>query len=211
MGILKDLENIDWDLLELSKERKIVKLLYKSSEFKIQTCMLSNPFNVNSYLNKYTNYYDYTIDCQILNNDKSEHFRSFMQELPEVLDEIINEDNDNIYFPEDKKFPMKQILKQPNPKYPMSFRIKLPRDSKGNFLSIAFINGEKTMITEDNIRDIFQPKSQFRCSLIFQKVWSFNNEMGVVINLDQIKFKKQEKINENLDSDGPITECLLQE
>ena len=195
-----DLQDIDWNLFQLAKSGRTIKLLYNKEPVQFCTSTLYTPFGVKSINKEWANFTEYNLDCS-LNQATSETacmFREFLEKLDQKICELIksnaalmnNVDVENLVY--------NNILKE-NGTYPKLVRLQLPRDKNGNFQSFLFSESkDKIKLDEKNIETLLSKGKTFRTIIECNKIWSYNGKVGSIWNIVQLRFSefKKEAVDE---------------
>lgn len=200
-----DINEINWDLLTLVKSGRAIKVMYDNKPLEFVTTILYSPFGVKSVKRDWSMFEDYSIDCSLHNektNTSSIEFNKFLQTLDtniqrlckdnwNILDTKSSSSYDNVTF-----IPM---LKD-NKTYPKLVKLNFSRDKNGNFTSFVFDEDKnKILINEDNIDEILTRGRRFRCIIECGKIWLYNDKVGTIWNINQLKLSSKSEANDNLD------------
>ncbi len=198
-------ENIALDSVKVCKSGKMLKLFQNADKkpLAFQSCRLFMPFGISKYENKWNGMYDYSVSCYV-----SDDFEVFMDTVDEKVKVILQDFTESEFQPS---------LKQ-NKIYPKLLRLKLPRDSMGNFTFAVFdsTGQEKIMITEDNVEEVFCKKTQFKCIMESQKIIDWSEKCSISWMLTQAKLIPRQEKEEECDFDLSdnsdaidYTQCLM--
>ena len=201
-----DIKKVDWNLLTLVKSGRALRVMYDNNPLEFCTSIIYSPFGVKSVKKDWSMFEEYYIDCSLYNektSDSSIEFAEFLQTLNENIKRLCKDNwnlvdikgvssYDNVTF--------NPILKQ-NKDYPKLMKLNLLRDKNGNFTSFLFDeNKEKMVVNEDNIDEILTRGKKFRCIIECGKIWLFNDKVGTIWNINQLKLSsKSETYNTDKD------------
>lgn len=207
-----DIASVDWELFNLAKVGRGVKLLYNKQPVQFCTSNLYTPFGVRSNQKEWSNFTDYTLECSLnqANNESSATFREFIDKLDECVSQLVRANlgmftnvqsgTDLVYSP---------ILKE-NGNYPKLMRLQLPRDKNGNFECFVFDNQkEKIKINDTNITEVLSKGKVFKCIIECSKVWIYNGRIGSMWNIVQLKFAEN-KMNVQSKPDQIYTQLMIE-
>ena len=109
------------------------------------------PFNLNKYKKQWSNFEEYTVDCYI---DDSKSNNDYIVKLTQFNDSIFDliKSNKNLFNVPDNEDIIYSSFYRENKTYPKLFKLQLPRDTQGNFLTQFFDeNSEKIFVDENTI------------------------------------------------------------
>ena len=186
------IEDLKLDQLKIAKSGKTVTLRYNNLPFQLSTCKIYSPFGVKGKNSDYSPFTNWTIDCSTSNPNQFDT-SALDQRIIELIKESSNLFNprhmDEIDLNSDFFSP---IFKQ-NKSWPKLMKISLPRDSKGNILTVVFNEEtEKIPVTDSCIEKILSKKQVFKAIIEFSKFWIFQGRIGITWNLIQLKLIKSE-------------------
>jgi hypothetical protein len=186
-----DLQNIDWNLFQLAKSGRTIKLLYNKEPVQFCTSTLYAPFGVKSVNKEWANFTEYNLDCSLnqANSESACTFREFLENLDKKILELVQSskelDGSNVAY--------NPILRE-NGSYPKLVKLHLPRDKNGNFQSFLFSESkEKVKLDEKNIELLLSKGKTFRTIIECSKVWNYNGKVGSIWNLVQLRFSEYKK------------------
>jgi predicted esterase YcpF (UPF0227 family) len=167
---------------------------------------MMSPFGVKANTKQqWANFTNYYIDCQITQSmsQTSVAFRDFLEKLDNKIVELVKE-HPQIFGSGNEYSSMLRHCHRSNLVwiYPKLFKMQLPRDSNGNFTSVLFDETKnKIKLKEDNIEELLCKRKVFKCIIECSKLWSFNEKVGSIWNIVQLKFSEQsQKEPEELES-----------
>lgn len=170
------------------KSLKIVNDMKKPLE--LQTGVLYSPFGVSKFENKWSGLYDYSVSCYV-----DEKFEKFITELGEHVAKTGNL----------TVVPGMKV----NGDYPKLFKLKLPRDSNGNFNFVVFDNDkQKIRVTEDNVEEIFCKKRTFKCIIQCEKVNEWKEEWYIHWIITQMRYAAPTAVPEQPKQEN-YEKCLI--
>ena len=155
------LNNIEFEKLNLGKSGRSFKLIYDKQLLQIATNTLYMPFNLNKYKKQWSNFEEYTVDCYI---DDSKSNNDYIVKLTQFNDSIFDliKSNKNLFNVPDNEDIIYSSFYRENKTYPKLFKLQLPRDTQGNFLTQFFDeNSEKIFVDENNIEELLTKKAIF--------------------------------------------------
>lgn len=211
-----NISDVDWDKFKIAKSGRAYKLLYDKEPVKFCTSTLYTPFGVNSVNKEWSNFTEYSVNCSVNSfNNKNENAKvleQFLEKLDEKILELVNE---NLSLFENTKgdqlgsdFNYYKILRE-NGDYPKLMKLQFVRDKNGNFESFVFDeNKEKIKLSDSNIEDTIQKRTMFKCIIECGKIWTFNNKLGSIWNIVQLKLSSK---NNKFQSDNNNEECSVYE
>ena len=89
-----------------------------------------------------------------------------------------------------------------NKTYPKLFKLQLPRDTQGNFLTQFFDeNSEKIFVDENNIEELLTKKAIFKTIIGCSKVYLYQGRAGCIWDILQLKFEPKKNYNNLSDND----------
>lgn len=195
-----DIDNIDWSLFKLAKSGRSIKLLYNKEPVQFCTAGLYTPFGVKSINKEWSTFTEFNIDCS-LNQSASESatiFRNTIEKLDQTIYNLVKENTDIFTTTKGEKptnnFTYTPILRE-NGNYPKLMKLQFTRDKNGNFESFIFNDQkEKLKIDENNITEILTKGKIFKCIIECSKVWFYNDKIGTIWNIVQLKLSEQKVI-----------------
>lgn len=157
---------LDISTVTLCKSGKSLKVFDSmKAPLELQSCRMYCPFNPSKFENKWSGMYDYSISCYT-----EDDFHNFSSKLDKRIEECLGNFTTSELVPSLKE----------NMNYPKLFRLKLPRDSNGNFNVIIFDQDKnKIKLTEDNIDQVFCKKRVFKCIMQCEKITDWNNKASI--------------------------------
>lgn len=167
----------------------------------LQSTVLYCPFGVSRFENKWSGMYDYTVSCYT-----DEDFHSFSEALDKKVAECLTQFTTS---------ELQSTLRQ-NKDYPKLFRLKLPRDSNGNFNFVIFDKEKnKIKVTEDNIEEVFCKKRLFKCIMQCEKITDWNDKASIQWIITQARYteqqsKQQSNTESNIQVDSAYNTCLIE-
>lgn len=189
--------NLSIEGLNVFKSGKSFKLVDSTKNpLTFVSCRLYLPFGTSSFRNDYSGMNDYSISCYS-DPDFSEFCTRLDGKISEAIQPYIHGE-------------LQPMLKQ-NKDYPKLLRLKLPRDSNGNFNFVVFDEKEnKIKVTENNVYDVFCKKRAFKCVMQCDKISSWNDKVYVSWILTQARYMKPEHTTDiNVDTHVDFSTCLL--
>ena len=195
-----DIDNIDWSLFKLAKSGRSVKLLYNKEPVQLCTAGLYTPFGVKSINKEWSTFTEFNIDCS-LNQSSSETatvFRNTIEKLDQTIYNLVKENPDIFTTTKGDRlsnnFTYTPILRE-NGNYPKLMKLQFTRDKNGNFDSFIFNEQkEKLKIDETNITEILTKGKLFKCIIECSKIWFYNDKIGSIWNIVQLKLSEQKII-----------------
>lgn len=193
-----DIDNIDWSLFKLAKSGRAIKLLYNKEPVQFCTSSLYTPFGVKSVNKEWSTFTEFNIDCSMnqAGTEQASIFRDLIQKLDEKIHSLVKENPD--IFTNTKgdrlsnNFAYSPILRE-NGNYPKLMKLQFTRDKNGNFDSFIFNEKkEKLRIDENNINDILTKGKIFKCIIECSKVWFYNDKIGTIWNIVQLKLSENQ-------------------
>ena len=201
--VMNDLLKLNFDNLMLAKSGRVIKLIKDKQPLSLSTITLYLPFGVSKFKKQWSAFEEYSVDCYI--NDSNNN-TEYVSKLTEFNDHIFNLSKSNLQL-----FGLHssaEVTNSPfyrdNKNYPKLLKLQLPRDQNGNFTTQFFDeNSERIVINEQNIETILHKKTLFKSIITCSKVWAYQNKIGSVWNIVQLKLVSLPKNNENnSDSEG---------
>ena len=185
-----DLLTLNMNTLNIVKSGKIVKLMSDSQILNVKTCELYMPFNISKFKKQWSTFEDYTIDCYV-NNQNNSNSMEYVNKL-NMLDNHILEltkKNLHIFGVSDVNVQCNyQPMYRDNKTFPKLIKLQLPRDTNGNFTTQFFDHNSKIVIVnEKNIDSILYKKVIFKALITCSKVWYYQNKIGTIWNVVQLK------------------------
>lgn len=200
-----DIKNFDINLLTIVKSGRYIKIMYDNKPLEFVTATLYSPFGVKSNKKDWSMFEDYYIDCSIHNEktiNSAIEFSDFLQKLQEHIKILCKEnwstvDSKGVTNYENVTFT--PILKE-NKTYPKLVKLNFSRDKNGNFTSFIFDeNKEKISINENNIDEVLTRGKRFKCIIECTKLWLFNDKIGTIWNINQLKLSSKTEVSDNID------------
>ena len=194
MIIKMDIQDMQFDKLNILKSGRNMRLVYNKSNIELKTPELYLPFSINKYKKQWMNYEEYSIDCYV--NDCSSLNKNFSDQLIKLDENIYNISKENIQLLGGTSNDVVSYSKmyRDNKDYPKLLKLYLPRDNNGNFTTHFFDeNGKVIHITEQNIDTILHKKSIFKTLITSSKVWYYQNKIGSTWNILQLKVLKSDE------------------
>ena len=201
------IEDVVLDQLKIAKAGRTVTLRYNDLPFQLATCKVYSPFGVSGNTSDYSPFTNWTIGCSV--SQAGDTYESNIAKLDTKLIEIIKEQR-NSFNPRS----MEEIdldgdfytpILRANKTWPKLMKLSLPRDSKGNLLTVIFDkNTQKVPITDKNIEQILKKGTNFKAIIEFSKFWIYNKKIGSTWNLLQMKLVESvPEPDEPEDTQGP--------
>ncbi len=183
---------LNLEKISLCKSGKTIKLFGEAKKpLELASGRLYLPFGVSSYENKWSGMYDYSVSCYV-----DEQFDAFCTRLDSKVRELLSDFTTS---------ELSDTLRQ-NKDFPKLFRLKLPRDSNGNFNFVVFDEDKnKIMVTEDNVNTVFCKKRPFKCIMQCEKITDWSGKSGISWILTQARYSIQEQ------QKAPVTETTYSE
>lgn len=200
-NILMTLNNIEFEKLNLGKSGRSFKLIYDKQLLQIATNTLYMPFNLNKYKKQWSNFEEYTVDCYI---DDSKSNNDYIVKLTQFNDSIFDliKSNKNLFNVPDNEDIIYSSFYRENKTYPKLFKLQLPRDTQGNFLTQFFDeNSEKIFVDENNIEELLTKKAIFKTIIGCSKVYLYQGRAGCIWDILQLKFEPKKNYNNLSDND----------
>jgi hypothetical protein len=168
----------------LAKKKKLLVDELTSKPLVLKTGMLSSPFLPSSFENEWKSFANYKLSVRV------------SPEFTDVCDYIDKEVKSDF----DDSTVFSGLLRRKGD-YPPLLSLSLPRDSLGRFETVVFGSDRvtKTLITEDNINQIFCKGRQFSAEIECEKLWEFTskndntNRAGMTWNITQVLLAPEEK------------------
>jgi len=197
------IEDLNLDKLKISKSGKTVTLRYDNLPLQLATCKLYSPFGVKGKNSDYSPFTNWTIDCSVCKTNQFDtslldnKIIGLIKESPDLFNARHMDDvdlNSDFFSP---------IFKN-NKTWPKLMKISLPRDTKGNILSVVFNeNTEKIPVTDTCIEKILCKGQIFKAIIEFSKFWIFQGRIGTTWNLVQMKLVKISNEQDPEDKEAP--------
>jgi hypothetical protein len=192
MSNIKNLKEINWDNVKLAKSGRAIKLLYEKEPLQFCTSTLYTPFGVKFVSKDWSNFTEFSIDCSLnqAQNESSVGFREFIEELDCKINSLVK-DNLNLFNSTKEvatdNYNYSSILRE-NGTYPKLIKLQFPRDKNGNFTTFFFdANKDKLKLDESNIEATLTKGQTFKCIIECSKIWYYNNKVGSIWNVIQLK------------------------
>lgn len=189
--VIQNLQELVFDQFNLAKVSRNVRLIQNKQNLNINTQVLFMPFNLNKYKKQWTNMDEYSVDCYVQDvacSEKLTQLDEFIFDLSKKNAQLFNVPNlnDASYSP----------MYRDNKTYPKLLKLYLPRDNNGNFTTQFFDEkSEKIIVDENNIETILTKKTMFKCIITCSKVWYYQNKIGSIWNIVQLKLVSNDKTN----------------
>lgn len=200
-------EDIDLALLKIGKNGRTIVLLYDGSPLQIITDRLYSPFGVKGYTNDYSRHTNWVIDCSLPGEDKVEPYDKLQVRVMELIKE-----KEELFKDIDLDGDYLAPIFRDNKTYPRLMKMNIPRDTKGNLLSVYFDeNGDKHKIVDNNIEELLRNGSKFRSIIECGKIWVYKGRVGVTWNNIQIRATKvvSNSNQESSDNTNAITKNIM--
>lgn len=140
----------------------------------MQTDRLYMPFGVSKFDNKWSGISDYSINCYVDNQ-----FDLFCDSMDSKVIELLKDHTTSEFTPSLRA----------NKTFPKLFKLKLPRDSMGNFNVVGFdTDTNKILITEDNVEEVFCKGREFKGLVQCEKIIDYAGKSRVSWMLTQMKY-----------------------
>lgn len=166
------LSEINYKLLNVAKSGKTKKILYDNTPLQILTDSIYTPFGCKSFTNQYSKFIDWRLDVSMVESVNEDVYDTLQEKVKGLLN-----DNENVFS---------AILRE-NRSYPRLMTLKLPRDYKGNILSVFFDeNGKKIQLNDNNVEDLLVRGKRYKV-IIECKVWIYNGKTGLTWNIIQVR------------------------
>jgi hypothetical protein len=191
---LLDIKKVDLTKLDIVKSGRTIKLMYDKEPFHFCTTTLYTPFGVSSVKKEWSMFEDFSISCSLkTGGDDKSAFEQFMSDFDEKVKELVNDnmnliDSKGIY----NQLEFNNSLKQ-NGNYPKLIKLQFIRDKNGNFESFVYDEDKKSIWVDDtNISEVITKGKSFKCVIECSKIWMYNGRVGIIWNINQLKFIKAE-------------------
>lgn len=181
--IIQNLQELNLNNLKLGKVGRNIKLIIDKQNLNINTGVLYMPFNLNKYKKQWTNIDEYSMDCYVQDStcvDKLIQLDNTVLELSKNNSQLFGlQNSENVSY---------SPFYRENKTYPKLLKLYLPRDANGNFTTQFFNeNSDIILIDENNIDTILTKKTMFKCIITPSKVWHYQNKIGSMWNIVQLK------------------------
>lgn len=186
-----DINKVDFDKLTIVKSGRTVKLLYDNKPFQFLTSCLYTPFGLSSVKKEWSMFEDFSISCSLRLSEEKVAFEKFINDLDERVKILVN-DNLSILDPKGvyTQVDFLSSLKQ-NGNYPKLIKLQFVRDKNGNVESFIFDEDKKSVwVDETNIDELITKGKCFRCAIECSKIWLYNGKVGIIWNINQLKFER---------------------
>lgn len=192
MSVLTTIENLNLNSLKLAKVGRVIKLISDKQQFNLKTGSLYMPFNVSKFKKQWSNFEEYSVDCYV---DSSLNEPVKFTELNDKIFDLVKENNQLFNNPDVDTLTNSPFYRD-NKTFPKLLKLQLPRDNNGNFTTQFFDeNGDILIIDENNIETILTKKTTFKAIITCSKVWVYQNKVGSIWNILQIKLTKNNQEN----------------
>ena len=203
-GSFVSLKDLNFDELSLCKSGRSIKLVHNKQCVSLSTSVLYSPFGVSKYKKQWSNFDDYSIDCYIDSNSpefvESSDYTSYCSKLTDLNNHIFNMVKRNpvlMNIPDhvnDNDITLSPFFRD-NKTFPKLLKLTLPRDTNGNFTTQFFDeNSQKIIVDESNIETILSKKSTFKTIVGCSKVYFYQNKVGCIWEILQLKMVPYKKI-----------------
>jgi len=201
--VMHDLLKLNFDDLMLAKSGRVIKLIQDKQPLNLSTVTLYLPFGVSKYKKQWSAFEEYSVDCYI--NDSNNN-TEYVSKLTEFNDHLFNLSKSNLQL-----FGLHQSVEvtnspfyRDNKTFPKLLKLQLPRDQNGNFTTQFFDeNSKRIIVNEQNIDTVLSKKTLFKSIITCSKVWAYQNKIGSIWNVLQLKLVPLSKNTENSsDSEG---------
>lgn len=196
--VIQNLQELVFDQFNLAKVSRNVRLIHNKQNININTHVLYMPFNLSKYKKQWSNFEEYSVDCYVQDvacSEKLSQFDDYIFDLSKKNSQLFNVQNlnDASYSP----------MYRENKTYPKLLKLYLPRDNNGNFTTQFFDDkSEKIIVDENNIETILSKKTMFKCIITCSKVWYYQNKIGSIWNIVQLKMVSNDNKNSYNNSDN---------
>ena len=190
MSNLMTVDILKFEGLNLAKVGRAIKLIYDKQPVQLKTGILYLPFGISKYKKQWSQYEEYSIDCYIQDDNKNIDVK--FTELNNKIFELVKE-NAQLFSNTDVSTLSNSPFYRDNKSYPKLLKLQLPRDSNGNFTTQFFDeNGTIIHVDENNIDEILAKKTTFKTLITCSKVWVYQNKVGSIWNIVQIKLNPKQ-------------------
>lgn len=190
------LSEINYELLKVAKSGRTLKLLYNNTPLQILTEKVYTPFGCKGFTNQYSKFIDWSLDVSMSETANEAVYDTLQEKVKGLLN-----DNENEF----------SAIFRENRSYPRLMSLKLPRDSKGNILSVFFDeNGEKSQLNDNNVENLLVRGKRYKVIIECGKIWTYNGKTGLtwnIIQLRQLKFTKE--ASEDVKNDTIIQQNIM--
>lgn len=200
---IQNLQELVFDQFNLAKVSRNVRLIHNKQNLNINTQVLYMPFNLNKYKKQWSNIDEYSVDCYVQDvacSEKLTQFDEYIFDLTKKNAQLfgVANMNDVSYSP----------MYRENKTYPRLLKLYLPRDNNGNFTTQFFDDkSERIIVDENNIETILTKKTMFKCIITCSKVWYYQNKIGSIWNIVQLKMVSNDK-KDKYDNDNSCNSDL---
>ena len=212
-----NIENIVWEQFRLAKSGRMIKLLYNKEPVQLCTSTLYTPFGVKSINKTWSNFTEYYIDCSLnqANTDVANKFKDFIEKMDNKIFELVKENPEMFNTQKDTvvvdNLSYNSILRT-NRDYPKLMKLQLQRDKNGNFESFIFNEKkEKIKVGEDNIEELLRKGKIFKCIIECSKVWCYNDKVGSIWNIVQLKFSENKNRQNDTSMENVYNTLMIQD
>jgi hypothetical protein len=194
MSLLTTLDNLVFSNLNLAKSGRVVKLICDKQPFNLKTNTMYLPFGVNKFKKQWSNFEEYSIDCYV---DSSTTDNEKYNELNDKIFNLVKENTQLFNIPDVSTLSNSPFYRD-NKSYPKLLKLQLPRDTNGNFTTQFFDDtGKIIIVDETNIEEILAKKVTIKTLITCSKVWVYQNKVGSIWNVLQIKLTPKTTQEEN--------------
>ena len=196
--VINDLLKLNFDNLMLAKSGRVIKLIQNKQPLNLSTETLYLPFGVSKFKKQWSAFEEYSVDCYV--NDSNNN-TEYVSKLTDFNDHLFNLSKSNLQL--FGLHPSVEVTNSPfyrnNKTYPKLLKLQLPRDQNGNFTTQFFDeNSQRIIVNEQNIETILSKKILFKSIITCSKVWAYQNKIGSVWNITQLKLIPLSKNNESV-------------
>jgi len=189
--LIQDLNKLNFKSLSLAKSGRTVKLIVDKQPINISIPCMYIPFGLNKIKKQWSNFEEYSVDCYLSNIsnylNESKEFDNKMNELNDAIFNISKENIQLFNVPNSDDLTYSSFYRD-NKTFPKLLKLHLPRDTNGNFTTMFFDeNSNPIVVNENNIETILSKKTSFKCIMTCSKVWIYQNKIGSIWNIVQLK------------------------
>lgn len=190
MSNIVSVDLLNFNNLNLGKVGRVIKLIYDKQPLQLKTGNLYLPFGINKYKKQWSPFEEYSIDCYIKDDNKNIDLK-----FTELNDKIFNlvKENNQLFNNVDTSVLTNSPFYRDNKTFPKLLKLQLPRNSDGNFTTQFFDENSNVInVDENNIEDILSKKTMFKALIVCSKVWVYQNKVGSIWNIVQIKLNPKQ-------------------
>jgi hypothetical protein len=207
---IKDINIDDIEIVKIKEDRRsFFTLCLNTVPLEFSTSILYTPFGINKNANNFTHMNEYYINVSINSSDteNATKSREMLEELDKKIESLIRDNLD--FFKVDTNWEYMSCYKN-NKDYPKLIKLNFNRDKNGNFITHVFdSNKEKILLDEENLEELFKRGSSFRAIINCGKIWSYNNRIGSIWNINQLLISPPQSVTESLSGEPVLPGCIM--